>query len=66
MFVKAFECHIPVTINLQTAIECLSSAIETQGLSKQQLKTVMQKGAVWLSTSKDDIKPKRIKRPDYQ
>lgn len=62
MFVKAFECHIPVSINLQTAIECLSSAIETQGLSKQQLKTVMQKGAVWLSTSKEDIKPKRIRR----
>jgi len=39
------EQHTEVTANTQ-AVDCLS---ETTGLSKQHLKQVMQKGAVWLT-----------------
>ena len=43
---QRFETHITITVDGSKAIELL--AIET-GLSKQHLKQVMHKGAVWLS-----------------
>ena len=43
---QRFETHITITVEGSKAIELL--AIET-GLSKQHLKQVMHKGAVWLS-----------------
>ncbi len=61
-----FECHLDITENNQTAIDWLASMPETQGLSKQVLKSAMQKGAVWLSNPKQDgkqsTKPQRIRR----
>lgn len=42
------EQHIPVVNDGQTAVDCLA---EATGISKQKLKTAMQKGCVWLEQS---------------
>lgn len=54
-----FEKHITVTNNDQLAVDLL--AIET-GLSKQQIKLVMKKGAVWLTRGKKTQRLRRAKK----
>jgi 23S rRNA pseudouridine955/2504/2580 synthase len=54
-----FEKHITVTNNDQLAVDLL--AIET-GLSKQKIKMVMQKGAVWLTRGKKTQRLRRAKK----
>lgn len=54
-----FEKHINVTESGQLAVDIL--AAET-GLPKQQLKKVMLKGAVWLTTGKKTQRLRRAKR----
>lgn len=53
---ESFEKHIPVESEQVTALDCLASVTQ---LSRQQLKQVMQRGAVWLE-SKQGIS--RIRR----
>jgi tRNA pseudouridine32 synthase/23S rRNA pseudouridine746 synthase len=54
-----FEKHITVTSNDQLAVDLL--AVKT-GFSKQQIKTVMQKGAVWLTRGKKTQRLRRAKK----
>jgi 23S rRNA-/tRNA-specific pseudouridylate synthase len=53
-----FECHLVVEQEESTAVELLANAT---GLSKQHIKQVMQKGAVWLEEKKTG-KPRRLRR----
>lgn len=55
---ESFELHLPVTQEV-TALELLSSQCS---LSKGQLKSVMQKGAVWLSVGKKTQRLRRAKK----
>ena len=62
---SAIEQHIPVVSDGQTAVDCLA---ETTGISRQKLKTAMQKGCVWLEQSTHGAKPfiqrlRRAKKP---
>ncbi len=59
---KIFECHLDITNDNHTAIDWLAGIPEVQNIPKQALKSIMQKGAVWLSLSKTDAKPLRIRR----
>jgi tRNA pseudouridine32 synthase/23S rRNA pseudouridine746 synthase len=54
-----FEKHIEITSPNAIAVDLL--AIET-GLSKQQIKQVMQKGAVWVSKGKKTQRLRRAKK----
>ncbi len=54
-----FEKHIEVTSNTTVAVDLL--AAET-GLSKQLIKQIMQKGAVWLSKGKHTQRLRRAKK----
>lgn len=53
-----FEIHITVDVAESRAVDLLATAT---GLSKQHLKQVMQKGAVWLEEKKTG-KPRRLRR----
>lgn len=44
-----FECHIDITQGDDNAVDLLA---ETSGLTKQRIKSAMQKGAVWLTSGK--------------
>ncbi len=57
---QRFEKHIEVTSSGTIAVDLI--AIET-GLSKQVVKKVMQKGAVWLSKGKRTQRLRRAKKP---
>lgn len=54
-----FEKHITIINNDQLAVDLL--ALET-GLSKQKIKMVMQKGAVWLTRGKKTQRLRRAKK----
>ena len=54
---QPFELHLDVTVPM-SAIELLSAHCQ---LSKQQLKRVMQKGAVWLTTGQKTQRLRRAK-----
>ena len=54
-----FEKHIEINNNSAVAVDLLS--LET-GLSKQQIKQIMQKGAVWLTKGKKTQRLRRAKR----
>lgn len=54
-----FEKHIEITSRNAVAVDLL--AIET-GLSKQQIKQIMQKGAVWVSKGKKTQRLRRAKK----
>lgn len=54
-----FEKHIPVVENNVIAVDLLALAT---GLSKQQIKTVMLKGAVWLSKGSKTQRLRRAKK----
>ncbi len=54
-----FESHINVESELNSALELLA---EESGFSKQKLKAVMQKGAVWLSRGKSVQRLRRVKK----
>jgi 23S rRNA-/tRNA-specific pseudouridylate synthase len=53
-----FECHLVVEQQASNAVELLANAT---GFSKQHIKQVMQKGAVWLEEKKTG-KPRRLRR----
>jgi len=53
-----FEKHIDVT-QAQTVLECLS---DNTDLSKQQLKRIMQNGAVWLESNHGISRIRRVKK----
>ncbi len=55
---QSFELHLPVTQEI-SAIELLSQHCQ---LSKQQLKIVLQKGAVWLTVGKKTSRLRRAKK----
>lgn len=57
---EAFEFHINILDNESTAIQPLLSKT---GLSKQKLKQVMQKGAVWLSCNGHTQRIRRASKP---
>ncbi|BBP42753.1 pseudouridine synthase family protein [Thiosulfativibrio zosterae] len=57
-----FEAQLLITQDGISAIDALAAMPETLGLSKQHLKTVMQKGAVWLALNAEDSKPQRLRR----
>ena len=57
-----FEAQLVITQDGISAIDALTTMPETRGLSKQHLKTVMQKGAVWLALNADDPNPQRLRR----
>jgi len=57
---EQFELHLPVTDQGESAITLLAMA---SGLSKQNIKQVMQKGAVWLSRNGNT---RRLRRAKYQ
>ena len=57
-----FEIHIEITSANAVAVDLL--AAET-GLSKQQIKQVMQKGAVWVSKGKKTQRLRRAKKAVY-
>tara|TARA_R110001592_G_scaffold50926_2_gene157267 strand:- start:1474 stop:2310 length:837 start_codon:yes stop_codon:yes gene_type:complete len=57
-----FEMHIEITSANAVAVDLL--AAET-GLSKQQIKQVMQKGAVWVSKGKKTQRLRRAKKAVY-
>lgn len=54
-----FEKHIPILDTDKSSIDYLS---ENTSLPKQQLKQVMQKGAVWLTHNKSTQRLRRVKR----
>lgn len=56
---KQFTQTIPVTIDQQAAIDCLAASTD---FSKQQLKQVMQKGAVWLQHKQHTRRLRRAKK----
>lgn len=56
--IKSFEYKFSPSFTGQTIVDCLA---ENTSFSKQQLKLFMQKGAVWLQTSKQ-TKPNRVRR----
>ncbi|OUR63955.1 RNA pseudouridine synthase [Methylophaga sp. 42_25_T18] len=55
-----FEKHINISSNDHLAVDLLAS--ET-GLSKQQVKSIMQKGAVWVTRGKKILRLRRAKKP---
>jgi len=55
-----FEKHINISSNDHLAVDLLAS--ET-GLSKQQVKSIMQKGAVWVTRGKKTLRLRRAKKP---
>lgn len=57
-----FEAHLAISETGITAVDALAQMPETAGMSKQHLKNVMQKGAVWLALTPEDLKPTRIRR----
>lgn len=57
-----FEAHLAMSETGLTVVDALAQMPETAGMSKQHLKTVMQKGAVWLALTPEDLKPTRIRR----
>jgi tRNA pseudouridine32 synthase/23S rRNA pseudouridine746 synthase len=57
---KHFEHHLTVENSNRSSVEQLSSVT---GLSLQHIKSVMQKGAVWLSRGKQTKRLRRAKRP---
>jgi len=57
---EQFELHLPVSDQSESAITLLATA---SGLSKQNIKQVMQKGAVWLSRNGNT---RRLRRAKYQ
>ena len=54
------EYHIPITEDGKTAVDWLS---EASGLSRQNIKRYMQKGAVWLSRGSSTQRLRRAKKP---
>ncbi len=54
-----FEIHLPITADGESAIALLATA---SGLSKQNIKQVMQNGAVWLSHHKNTRRVRRAKQ----
>jgi len=56
--VSPFEIHLTVENTDFSAVDLLA---ETTGLSKQHIKQIMQKGAVWLEEKKTG-KPRRLRR----
>lgn len=56
---EKFEKHIPVTGHKQTVLDCLSQQTE---ISRQQLKRIMQNGAVWLETTHGIDRIRRAKK----
>lgn len=54
-----FEKHIPVIIKGMAAVDLLAQAT---GLSKQQVKNVMQKGAVWVTKGNKTQRLRRAKK----
>lgn len=54
-----FEKHITVTSNDHVAVDLLA---QETGISKQQIKSVMQKGAVWLTRGKKTQRLRRAKK----
>ena len=57
-FTSPFDIHLTVENTDSSAVDLLA---EATGLSKQQIKQVMQKGAVWLEEKKTG-KPRRLRR----
>jgi len=55
---EQFELHLPVSDESESAITLLATA---SGLSKQNIKQVMQNGAVWLSHNGNTRRLRRAK-----
>ena len=54
-----FEIHLPIEKSGANAVDLLADACE---LSKQHLKRIMLKGAVWVSVGKKKKRMRRAKR----
>lgn len=57
--IPSFEKHISITVSDQTAVDAIAAQTP---LSKQKIKQVMQKGAVWLTHAKKTQRLRRAKK----